>query len=164
MQRTLLLHPCTQERCAPETSRLRGGRADGMRAAASSKLVSGCRWKRGEPRRGFCPRADNEKRGVQKTDPKIAPLQRCTPGVRSENGLLFFRCTPILRTGYLFSDIVAGDAAKLPSHSRKHHWRRSESRHTFAAIDVHAEYVSRSDLRREAARGGGKTSACTARC
>ena len=78
-------------RCAPEISRLRGGRADGVCAAASSTLVSGCHWKRGEPRRVFSPPADTAKKeGSRKRAPKSPPFRAARQGL-VQNMDPFFR-------------------------------------------------------------------------
>ena len=93
--RTRLMHPRARERCAREISGLRAGRGDGVCVAASSKLLNVCRWKRGEPRR-FCSACRHTpKRGAQKTDPEIAPLQSSTPGVGPEVDPLFLRLVRI---------------------------------------------------------------------
>ena len=89
-KRRRLVHPRTRERCDPEISGVRAGRGDGVCVAASSKLVNGCRWKRDEPGRVFLRAPTNGKKrgGVQKTHPRVAPLQSSTPGACSTRGLL----------------------------------------------------------------------------
>ena len=89
---TPLLQPHTPQRCEAGISGLRVRRAAGMCAAASSKPASVFRWKRDGRRPHFrSPSERTRKKGVRKTDPKIGPLESCTSGRCSENGLLFFR-------------------------------------------------------------------------
>ena len=89
---TPLRQPHTREHSEAGMTGLLGGRGAGMRAAASSKPASACPWTRDGRRPRFrWPSERPRKKGVRKTDPKRGPPDTRTTGLRSENGLLFFR-------------------------------------------------------------------------
>ena len=139
MSRTLLLHPRTQGRCAPEISGLHAGRGDGMRGAASPKLANGCRWKRGEPKRCFAPvPTQRKKRGPENGPQNRPPSEQHAMGLVHKMDPFFLRKKSsygfFLRSGV--STTTAARAVRVPEtlHAQRQHAAPGPDAAAFAPI------------------------------